>query len=302
MIRFVLLIALVAFAVFSGSRFAPDLTPGYLLSSSTLYMEVGLLALAMTLIIASGNIDLSVGSNLVLTACITAKLLDAGLGPALAIPAAMAVGTGLGLVNGLLVAYGRLPSFLVTLATMAIYAGAASALMGASSIKLPKSLVGLDMAEQFGIPWPLIIFVGFAGIFGAILHGTVMGRRILAMGANESASRYSGLPLERLKLFVFAAAGCMAGIGAMMLNSRLGVARHDIATGMELDVITVVVVGGTSITGGKGSILGTSLALALIVVFRTAMGVANVKAEYQLPAIGALLIAAVLIGRIKWKR
>jgi len=300
-IRAAILVGVVLAAVFLGTRFAPDLTPGYLLSSSTLYMEVGLLALAMTLIISSGNIDLSVGSNVVLTACLTAKLLDGGLSPGLAIPVAMLIGTLLGLVNGLLVAYGRLPSFLVTLATMAIYAGAASAIMGAASVKLPKPLVGLDMTAFAGIPWPLIIFLAFAIVFGAILHGTVLGRRLLALGANESASRYSGLPLEKLKVFVFAAAGCMAGVGAMMLNSRLGVARHDIATGMELDVITVVVVGGTSITGGKGSILGTVLALALIVVFRTAMGVANVKAEYQLPAIGALLIVAVLIGRVKWK-
>lgn len=289
----------VVLAVFLASRFAPDLTPSYLLSSSTLYMEVGLLALAMTFVIISGNIDLSVASNLVLTACLTAKLLNAGWSPTLAVLAALVIGTLLGLVNGVLVAYAKLPSFLITLATMAIYRGVASAMMGAASVKIPKSMTGLDMAATAGLPWPLLIFIAAAVAAGLVLHGTVYGRQLFALGTNESASLYSGLPIARLKLSVFAFTGFMAGAGALMMDSRLGVARHDLARGLELDVITAVVVGGTAITGGRGSILGTVLSLFLIIVFKTAMGVANVKAEYQLTAIGALLIVAVLLGRVK---
>lgn len=287
-------------AIFLATQVVPDLSPGYLLSSSTLYAEIGLVALAMTYVIVSGNIDLSVGSNLVLTACLTAKLLEGGADPLAAIPISLAIGTFLGTLNGLLVAYAKLPSFLVTLATMAIYRGAASALMGAASAKVPKSLTGLDMADVAGVPWPLIIFALFAAGAAFALHRTIYGRFLFALGTNESAAHYSGLPIERLKLSVFIISGFMAGLGALMINSRLGVARHDLARGMELDVITVVVVGGTAIVGGKGSILGTVLSLILIMVFKTAMGVSNVKAEYQLTAIGALLIAAVLLSRIKF--
>lgn len=287
-----------------GTLLAAKLSPHfldvrYLLDTSTLYMEVGLAALAMTFVIVSGQIDLSVGSNLVLTACLAAKLADAGWGVPATVLAACVIGTVLGVVNGVLVARLRLPAFLATLGTMAVYRGVAQAMLGPSSVKLPKAFTGLDQATLAGVPWPLLIFLGFAVLAGLGLHRTVYGRWIYALGPRESASLYAGLPIERLKLSVFALSGLMAGLGAMMMDSRLGVARHDLARGFELDAITVVVVGGTAITGGKGSILGTVLALFLVMLIKTAMGVANVKAEVQLTAIGALLILAVLASQIR---
>ncbi len=274
----------------------------YLLDTSTLYVEAGLLALAMTLIITSGNIDLSVGSSIVLAACISAKLQAGGMPLAGAILVALCVGVGVGVMNGLLVAKLKLPSFLVTLGTMATARGAAQAMLGPSSVKLPSIFTGLDQALIAGVPWPLVIFLVIAIAFGIVLHTTVFGRWVTAVGTNESAARYSGLPVDRTKITVFALAGLAAGIGALLVNSRLGVARHDLVRGIELDAITIAVVGGTSIRGGKGSILGTVLAFFTIMVLKTGMGVANVKPEYQLTAIGALLVLAVAIQSIKFKR
>jgi len=296
MMRALIPAVLIVIAFFVCSRLSPHFADAaYLLNSSTLYMEMGLISLGMTLVIISGNIDLSVGSILVLTACITAKLLDIGLSIPLAVVMALGIGTVLGMINGLVVAKLRIPSFLVTLGTMALYRGAAQAMLGPTSVKLPHNFVGLDMKSVGGLPYPLIIFLLAAIVIGLLLHQTVFGRWIFAVGTNESASLYSAIPVDRVKIIVFALTGFLCGIGALMIDSRLGVARHDLVPGIELDAITVAVVGGASIAGGKGTILGTVLALVLIDVLHTGMGVANVKAEYQLTVIGVLLVAAVLL-------
>ncbi len=288
---------IIAFLV--ASRLSPNfLDARYLLDTSTIYVEAGLIALAMTFVIVSGNIDLSVGSTLVLTACLTAKAQEAGLPVFATVLFALGIGTTLGVLNGLLVAKFRLPSFLVTLGTMAAARGAAQAMLGPGSVKLPPGFTGLDQSTLLGIPWPLAILLFVAVLAAVLLHRTTFGRWVFAVGANESATRYSGVPVDRVKISVFALAGLMAGLGALLVNSRLGVARHDLVRGLELDAITIVVVGGTAIQGGKGTILGTVIALFLVMVIKTGMGVANVKAEYQLTAIGALLILTVMAQKL----
>jgi rhamnose transport system permease protein len=275
----------------------------YLLDTSTIYIEIGLLALGMTLVIISGNIDLSVGSNLVLTACLTARLAESNPSPIVVVPFACLCGSTLGLLNGLLVARLKVPSFLVTLGTMATFRGIAQAMLGANSVKFVRNLTGIDQSYFLGVPWPLLLMVLAATAFGLLLHRTVLGRWIYALGTSEKASFFSGVPIDRVKVIVFGIAGVVAGIGALLLDSRLGVARHDLVKGIELDAITVAVLGGAAIRGGKGSILGTCLAFLLVMVVKMAMGVANVKAEYQLTAIGAILIFAVLIDEMsrQWK-
>ena len=277
------------------SRLSPNfLDVKYLLSNSTLYMETGLLAIGMTFIIISGNIDLSVGSNMVLTACLTAKLLEAGCPIIAAIPFACLTGAILGALNGWLISAFKLPSFLVTLGTMAFYRGIAQAMMGPSSIKLPAAFKGIDRITFGFIPVPVWAFLVLGLVGGIILHRTVFGRWVVALGTSEPGATYSGIPIERVKILVFAVTGLLAGIGSLLLDSRLAVARHDLAKGVELDAITVVVLGGASILGGRGSMLGTMLALLLIDFLKTGMGVMNIKSEYQLTVIGALLIIAAL--------
>jgi rhamnose transport system permease protein len=278
----------------------------YLLDASSLYAEAGLLVLGMTLVIVAGQIDLSVASVMALVACVTAKLLAAGFAIPVALAVGLGIGSGIGAVNGALVAYLRLPSFVVTLATMAICRGLAQVLMGAESQRLPANLVGADYVHLLGtpIPLPLTVLVVFAVVVGLLLHRTVFGRWVYSVGTNEKASYFSGVPAARVKVAVFAVSGLMAALAGFLIDSRLGVARFDHGKGLEVDVIAAVVVGGASIYGGVGTVLGSMLALLLIALIRTGMGVANIGAEYQLAAVGALLIVAVLIGNVseRWPR
>lgn len=274
------------------------LDPRYLLDSSSLYVEGGVLAIGMTFVIICGQIDLSVASALALVACAVAKLHEAGLPIAFSAFAGLGLGCLLGLFNGLLVAYAKLPSFLVTLGTLALFRGGAQALMGPSSYQMPESFVGLDEIRMpwTGIPAPMAIFIALALLLGLALHRSTFGRSVYAVGGNEDAARYSSLSPEKVKLLVFVLSGMLAAAAALMMDSRLGLARYDHGKRLELDVITATVLGGASIYGGRGSMLGTVLALMLVAIVRIGMGVANVRAEYQLAVIGGLLVLAVAIG------
>lgn len=274
------------------------LDTAYLLKSSSLYIETGLIALGMTFVIVSGNIDLSVASTLTLSACFCAEVAKAGLPMELAAPLTLAVACLLGLVNGLVVVYARLPSFVVTLATMAIYRGIAQVRLGPGALAFPEAYKGVDRIKLTGVPISLIGLLALAVVAGFLLHRTVFGRWVVSVGANDEAANYAGLPSNRTKLLVFAIAGFTAGLAGLHIGSRLGYARFDHAQGLELDAITAVVLGGASIFGGRGTILGTVLAVFLVAVLRIGMGVANVKAEYQLAAIGTLLVLAVLASNL----
>lgn len=277
------------------------LDAGYLLESTTLYMEIGLLALAMTLVIVSGNIDLSVASGLALTAVVAAALHTRLGAPMLAvIPMALIFGCLLGLFNGLLIVKLRLPSLAVTLGTLAFFRGLAQIIAGDHSIGgLPGWFVGVDYIRIGGwVPLPLAIFAALSVVFGLLLQKTVFGRCIYAIGANETAARYSGMPVDRVKLLVFVLSGLMMGIGGLMMLSRLTVARHDLSIGGELAVITAVVLGGVHISGGSGRIPGVVFALFTIGFLNAGMGVAEIASETQLVIIGSLLLVAVLLGNI----
>jgi rhamnose transport system permease protein len=273
----------------------------YLLKSTSLYMEIGIAALAMTLVIISGNIDLSVASNLALTAVVTAWLYAEGHVPmVIAIFLALVLGTLLGLFNGLLVTKLRLPSLTVTLGTLALYRGLAQVLAGDHSIgNFPDWFLGIDARLIGGwVPLPLVIFLTLAVVTGVVLQRTIFGRCVYALGTNEAATRFSGIRVDRIKLTVFGLSGLYAGIGAVMMLSRLSVARYDLAAGDELAVITAVVLGGTDIFGGRGKILGTVAALFLLQIIRNGMGLADVRAEDQMAVTGSLLVTSVLLARV----
>ena len=203
----------------------------------------------------------------------------------------------------------KLPSLAVTLATLALYRGVANILVGDDSrpklawsrdIVFPSWFVGIHKVTIPGtpIPLPLVILIVLAIILGLVLHKTTFGRWVYAVGTNEDAARFSGVPTERVKTIVFTLAGFLSGLAGLIMVSRLGVARYDHARGWELDVITAVVLGGVQISGGRGSMLGAVIAFFLIVFLRTGMGVANIKAESQLTAIGTLLVISVIVSNI----
>lgn len=295
-------VVLLAIAFAAGAALSPYfLDARFLLDSTSLYMEIGVMALAMTLIIISGNIDLSVASNLALTAVLCATFYSKfNLPMPIAAVLCPVIGALLGLFNGLLVTRLRLPSLTVTLGTLALYRGLAQVLVGDHSIgRFPEWFNGIDYRYVAGVlPMPLVIFLVLAAIIGVVLRKTVFGRCVYAIGTNEAAARFSGIRVDAVKMAVFALSGAMAGTGAVMMLSRLSVARYDLAFGDELAVITAVVLGGTDIFGGRGSIFGTVVALFLLGIVRRGMGVANMTAENQLAVMGTLLISAVLLARL----
>lgn len=292
---------LILVIIVTGVREPRFMDAAYLFDRSTLYMETGLLTLAMTLIIVAGQIDLSITSILALVgALITTLNVKWHIPFAILVPLAPVFGAGLGWLNGILVAKRGLPALVVTLATMALYRGCAQILLGDQSLQVPPWFIGI---EKITIPHtyfqaPLLLFIVAAVGFGLLLHRTVFGRYITSVGVNAEAARYSGVPTQSVLIRIFVISGAMAGIAALLMLSRLGVARYDHARGLELDVITAVILGGTSILGGRGTIFGSVTALLLIATVQIGMGVAGVKAETQVTAVGVLLILAVLIAKI----
>jgi rhamnose transport system permease protein len=294
-----LLIVLVAVI---GNRLSPNfLDFAYLRDSATLVAELGLIAVGMNFIITSGNIDLSVGSNMVLTACITAKFMVGGMPAPLALLLGVGIGTLLGWLNGVLITYFRAPSFLITVATMAMYRGAAKALLGPQSVKAPSGIVGIDTQTFAGLTIPLLILLVTASIGAFVMQKTIFGSWVVAVGSNSRTALYSGVPVARVVRTSYTLTGFICGIAAMLMLSRLGLARHDLAMGSELDIITIVVVGGTAIQGGAANVIGSLLAFILIALLRSVMGVANFTAEYQMTIIGILLIGMVLANRLPLK-
>lgn len=278
----------------------------FLFREALLYMEIGILALGLTYIIISGNLDLSVAGNLAMVACVTAYV-HAKLGVPMEVCLILGVvlGTLGGTFNGIFITWLGLPSLTVTLATMALYRGIAQILLGDHSIQqMPQWFFGIDRVTIPGsyIPAPFLIFLALALVFELVLQRTVLGRWIYAIGTNERAAHFAGVPIKRVKLLLFTLSGFLSGVAGLMLTSRLMVARYDHARGWELEAITAVVLGGTSIAGGRGSIYGTAIALFLLAVLRTGMGVANVKVESQLAVVGALMVVAVIISNALARR
>lgn len=270
----------------------------FLYREALLYVEIGLLAIVLTPIFISGNLDLSVASNLAMVACTTAYLhAKLGVDMGLSIGLGVALGVLAGAFNALVIVRIGLPSLVVTLGTMALYRGVAQILVGDWSIQdFPQWFIGIDRVTLpgIGIPLPIIILLIVAILFGLMMHKTVFGRWVYAVGTNEEAARFSGVPVRRVKFVLFVLAGLFSAIAGLMLDSRLAVARYDHARGAELEAITALVLGGTSMAGGRGTIYGTLVAVFLVGVLRTGMGVANIKVESQLAVVGTLLVASVV--------
>lgn len=282
----------------------------FLLNYTSLFIEVGIMALGMTFVIITANIDLSVASMLALVGAVAGVLyFDLSIPMGITIVLAFILSAGLGSFNGLIVTRMKLPALAVTLGTLALYRGAAQVLVGDDSrprlawsrdIVFPEWFVGIHRVYIPGtsIPLPLVLFIVLAIVLGILLHKTTFGRWVYAIGTNEEAARYAGVPTRRVKLAVFTMMGLLSGLAGLIMVSRLSVARYDHARGWELDVITAVVLGGTDIFGGRGTIFGTVVAFLLIIFLHTGMGVANVKAESQLAVVGTLLIVAILVSNL----
>jgi rhamnose transport system permease protein len=275
-------------------------TVANLLNQGRLMTEVGLVAIAMTFIIATGGIDLSVGSILGMTAILLGVFWqNVGLPLPLAALAAIAVGTFAGFVNGFIITRFRVPPLIATLATLALYRGLAEGISQARSVRgYPEWFYVLGQGNVLGVPTQLWILAIVAIIAAIILTYTRWGRTVYAIGSNEVAARFSGLSVERTKLALYTASGLAAAVAAVIFVSRVSTTRSDMGTGIELDAITAVVLGGTSIFGGRGTILGTILGLCLIQALKNGLSLAGVKGDGTVMLIGVVLILAVLASTL----
>ena len=292
-----LLVVVLIVLSFQSDRF---FTVSNLLNQGRLMTEIGLIAIAMTFVIATGGIDLSVGSILGLTAILTGVFWqNIGLPLPLAALAAIAVGTLAGFGNGLIITRFSVPSLIATLATLALYRGLAEGISQARSVRgYPDWFYVLGQGEVLGVPTQLWILAAAAVIASIILAYTRWGRTVYAIGSNEVASRFSGLSVEKTKLALYTASGFAAAVAGVIFVSRVSTTRSDMGTGIELDAITAVVLGGTSIFGGRGTIAGTMIGLCLIQALKNGLSLAGVKGDGTIMLIGAVLILAILASNL----
>jgi rhamnose transport system permease protein len=294
-----MLVALIILDVLINIRLSPFFLDVRNLSrTSSDFMEIGLMMLPMIFIIITGNIDLSVASNMGMSASFMGLLHNLGVNIWVAALGGLLLGTLGGVLNGYLVARIKLPALVVTLGTYAFYRGIAYGFLGDQAARgYPEAFTYFGQGKVFDtlLPFSVALFIVMAILFGLVLHRTTFGRYLYAIGNNENATLYSGVPVARIKLIIYTLSGFMAALAGLILAARFGSTRPDIGTGLELSVITAVVLGGVDINGGKGTMLGAVLSLFLIGLMRFGMGLLNIQGQVQGIVIGSLLILSILL-------
>ena len=294
----VLFVIMLVSVLFLATRTDKFLTVNNLLQQGRFMTEVGLIAIPMTYIIITGGIDLSVGSILGLTAIVLGwTWQELGFPLELAIITGILSGTLAGFVNGLFIVRVGVPPLIMTLATLALYRGLAEGISEARSARgYPEWFFQLGQGEFLGIPTQLWLLIIAVIIFAIILARTRLGRALYAIGNNETGARFSGLTVNRHLLFIYTFSGFMAAVAGYIFVSRVSTTRSDMGTGIELDVIAAVVLGGTSIFGGTGSIPGTIIGVVLIQLLKNGLVLAGVTSDATIVVIGSVLIFAILVN------
>jgi rhamnose transport system permease protein len=299
------LLVLVAVAIFIANSLAsPYFLDAYALSDLTFnFAEKALIALAMALLIISGEIDLSVAATMALASTLMGFSAQFGVGTFGLVVIGIAVGLACGAFNGFLVTGLGLPSIVVTIGTMSLFRGVSFIILGDQAYKgYPGSFAFFGQGYVWGvISFEFALFLVAAVIYWFLLHRTNFGRRIFAIGNNQVTAQFSGVRVKRIKFILFCLTGLMAGIASILLTSRLGSTRPSIAQGYELEAITMVVLGGVSILGGAGSIIGVVLAAFIMGLVTFGLGLLNVPGIVMSIFIGLLLIIIIALP-ILWRR
>ena len=276
----------------------------YFLTTSNITVAVegvaplALLALTMTLIVITGEIDISVGSMVGLCASTMAVALEAKAPIGFAILIGIVVGSAAGAFNGLMVSYAMLPSLVVTIGTLALYRGLAQVILeerGISTFPDWYQEIGFGTVPGTPMPWSSVIFLILFAAFAVYLHRTHWGRALYAIGNNREAARFSGIDVKWRVFWLFVASGAMSALAAIVLTAYLASARSDTATGLELPVITAVVLGGVNIFGGSGTMIGVFMAVLVLAFVQNSLGLAGVTPEEQQIATGAVLVATLIV-------
>ena len=296
-----ILILVVVVLSFKSDRF---LTAANLLNQTRFLSEVALLTVPMTFIIILGGIDLSVGSMMALGAVLLGFSWQSfGFPLWAAVCVALFGGTLAGLLNGLVIVYLGVPPLIVTLATLAIYRGLSFGISESRSVNgFPDSFAFWGSGDIGGLPVQLYLLVGVLVISALALARTPLGRCVYAIGNNETAARFAGLRVGRIKLIMYSFSGFMAAVAGFIFTSRVTSTRADAATGLELDVIAAVVFGGTSIFGGRGTILGTALGVVIIQLLKNGLQLAGLRGEATVILIGTVLILSILLNQFLEKQ
>lgn len=305
------LLLLVAVAIFTLNSFAsPYFLDAWNLSDASFnFTEKAMIAFAMALLIIAGEIDLSVASIVALASTAMGLVMQAGFGTPVIVLTGLGTGLLCGAFNGVLVTRFGLPSIVVTIGTMSLFRGISYIVMGDQAFTgYPP---GFGWFGQGYVVWvitvELAIFAALALIYGIVLHRTNFGRAVYATGNNATAAMFSGVRVGRVKFVLFLLTGLMSGLASVCLTSRLGSTRPSIGAGMELEVVTMVVLGGVSILGGSGSIPGVVIAALVMGLVTFGLGLLNVPGIVMSIVIGALLIGVIALPRIwqkarAWKR
>jgi rhamnose transport system permease protein len=292
------LVAFLLVAALSIDGFASSRNTGFLLLDVVVIM---LLALPLTLVIITGEIDLSVASAVGLTSAVMGQLWFSGLPLELIIPLCLLLGAVLGAVNGFLVTRLGLPSLAVTIGTLALYRGLAFVVLGDRAVAdFPRSWTtwALSGIGSTGIPVVVVPLLVLVVLTGVVLHATPIGRSLYAMGNSEDAARFSGIDVARTKFWLFVVTGAVAALGGIYWTLRYGSARADNAQGLELQVIAAILLGGVSIFGGSGGLVGVIAGALLLGALRNALQLVNVPADVLNIVTGVLLIIAVVTPQV----
>ena len=268
---------------------------------------VGIAALGMTMVIVAGGIDLSVGSVIALSTIVIAQILRGGFSPVVAAAGAVAAGTACGLMNGVLITWLRVVPFIITLGTMLLVRGAAKGLADERRLEAPITwLNGLLRTVRDGsgqlLPWGIWIAIVLAVAVAVTLQYTRFGRHLFAIGSNERTARLCGVRVERCKIAVYGLAGAFTGLAGVMEFSRLSVGDPTVAIGAELNVIAAVIIGGGSLSGGKGTVVGTIAGAGIMTVIQIGCSQHGLPNWVQEIVTGTIIVFAVALDRLRSKR
>ena len=291
-----LTLALLAYAVLAVPNFATSFNISQAIAGVS---ERALIVLPMSLLIIAREIDLSVASTLALCSVIFGVAVQSGAGVEISVVAALLTGAIAGAFNGAMVTYFGLPSLVVTLGSLAMFRGIGYIILGSDSVNVfPDAFTDFGIYNLGDSPIPLTIvpFLFLAPVFLIVLQFSFVGRRIYAIGGNPDAALYAGVKMARIRLCLFVVSGLVCGVASVVFTARLANARADNAIGMELDVITIALLGGVSVFGGRGKLTGVFWALILIAALRNVLGLSHFGGDAQGIITGLLLIAALLVS------
>lgn len=294
------LLALVVLVIFVTIMNPSFMSPTNLLNLLRQVSTNALIAFGMTFVIITGGIDLSVGSTLALSSALMAGMIASGLNPVLAMGVGLLLGAFLGACNGVMITKGKMAPFIATLATMTIYRGLTLVYTDGNPITgIGDSFIFKYMGRGylFGIPFPVVVMLLFFGVLYVLLHKMTFGRKTFALGGNEKAAFIAGIKSDRIKIAIYSISGLMAAVAGIIITSRLNSAQPTAGNAYEMDAIASVVLGGTSLSGGRGRLVGTLIGALIIGTLNNGLNLLGVSSFYQQVVKGVVIIIAVLLDR-----